>query len=190
MQNITRAGAAVAVAVLMATAVAGCDQSQPARRTADTGKIAEAITADQAAVVADFNARDPVKLAGHDTADFVGMNHGRANIVGAPADLAANQQAVAADPTAHVVVTAPVIEVAAGGDMAIYRATYVFSGQNPATRRPYSESGNYIAGYKPGADGVWKIAWSVISDTGPAAPAAKTPTVTRRPGRRGARPPR
>ncbi|HEY7853197.1 MAG TPA: hypothetical protein VIB82_09500 [Caulobacteraceae bacterium] len=171
MTKITLAGAALAV--LMAAAVGGCDRPQAAKHATDTGKIAEAITADQAQFIADFNAHDADKITSHETADFVGMSHGSANIVGSAADLVANQKAVVADSTMHVAVADPVVEVAEAGDMAVYRASYSFTGHNPKTKKAITETGNYVAGYKPGADGTWKIAWSVISDTAPA-PAPKS----------------
>jgi hypothetical protein len=37
-----------------------------------------------------------------------------------------------------------------------------------------TETGNYLAGYKPQADGSWKQTWSVVSNDAPA-PAAPAP---------------
>lgn len=166
--------AGAAVAALMAASVGACDKAGPAGPAADTGKIAEAVKADVAGLVADFNAHDAAKVAGHSAADVVQMAHGGPNIVGAAADLAANQKAFAGDPSARVTVADPVVDVAASGDMAVYRSTYAFTVTDPKTRKPATENGNYLAGYKRQADGSWKIAWAVVSDTGPApaAPAA------------------
>jgi ketosteroid isomerase-like protein len=168
MTNSMLAG--VAAVALLAAAVGGC-QSPPAKSATDTGKIAEAIKADQAQMVADFNAHDAAKLSGHVAEDFVGMEHGAANVAGSDAELTATKTAFAADPSAHLAVTNGAVEVAAAGDMAIYRAAYAFTGTGPAGK-PIAESGNYVAGYKAGADGDWKIAWSVVSDA--PAPAASS----------------
>ena len=162
--------AGFALALLAAASLAGCNRSEPAKNVVDTGKIAEAITADQAQFITDFNAHDAAKAVSHETDDFVGMVHGSANVVGAAADLADTQKAMAADATAHIVVSDPVITVAASGDMAVYRVSYTFTGHDAKKGKPITETGNYIAGYKPGADGTWKIAWSVVSNTGPPPP--------------------
>jgi len=63
------------------------------------------------------------------------------------------------------------VDVAAAGDMAVYRATYVYTSTDPKTKKPVTETGNWLVGYKPQPDGTWKIVWDVISD----APAASAP---------------
>ena len=163
-----------AVAVLMAASVGACDKMAPAKPAVDAGKIADAVKADEAQLLADVNAHDATKVASHDAADVVQMAHGYPNLVGAAADLAANQKGFAADSTQKVTIANESVDVAASGDMAVYRSTYAFSGADPKTKKPMTENGNYLAGYKLQSDGTWKIAWSVVSDTGspPAAPAA------------------
>lgn len=168
MTNSMRAG--VAAVALLAAAVSGC-QRPAARPATDTGKIAEAVKADQVQLVSDFNAHDAAKFSSHTTDDFVGMEHGAANVVGSDAELSSTKKAFAADPSAHLVVTNGAVEVAASGDMAVYRAAYAFTGTDPSGK-PIAESGNYVAGYKAGADGDWKIVWSVVSDA--PAPAASS----------------
>lgn len=168
--------AGAAMAALMAASLGGCDKTEPAKPAVDTGKIAAAVKADVAQLVVDFNAHDAAKATGHDAADAVLMAHGQANVVGAAADLASSQKAFAADASQHVAVANEAVDVAASGDMAVYRSTYVANAMNPKTKKAMTENGNYLAGYKMEPDGSWKIAWSVVSDTGPApaaTPAAK-----------------
>lgn len=43
------------------------------------------------------------------------------------------------------------------------------------TKKPTTENSNWLMGYKPQSDGSWKITWSTMSDTPPAAPAAPAP---------------
>jgi ketosteroid isomerase-like protein len=172
MTKIQLAGAAMAV--LMATSLGACKPPASAKPAVDTSKIGDAVKADVAQLVADFNAHDATKVAGHDAADVVQMAHGQPNTVGAAADLASNQKGFAGDQNPHVTVANPVVDVAVSGDMAVYRSTYVFTVTDPKTKKVVTENGNYVAGYKQQADGSWKIAWSVISDTGPA-PAAPPP---------------
>ncbi|HEY2177418.1 MAG TPA: nuclear transport factor 2 family protein [Caulobacteraceae bacterium] len=161
---LNRIIAGAAAAALVAGGVSGCSQGHAVKPGANTGKIAETIMADQTQLVADFNAHDAARFASHAAEDFVGMSHGAANVTGSEAELAVTKTAFASDPSAHLAVSNGAVEVAAGGDMAVYRATYAYTGTNPATGKPIAENGNYIAGYKTGADGDWKIAWSVVSD--------------------------
>ena len=38
--------------------------------------------------------------------------------------------------------------------------------------KPVTQKVNFLAGYKPQADGSWKMQWYVVSGTGPAQPVA------------------
>ena len=156
-----------AVAVLMAASLAACGPTKPAATPAavDTAKIATDIKADMADLVAAYNAHDADKSSAHNATDVVQMFHGGPNITGAAAALEENKKQAAADPTFHVTLANEVVDVASAGDMAVYRSSYVVSFTDPKTKKPGAESGNYLAGYKKQADGSWKIAWSVVSDT-------------------------
>ena len=166
----------VAMAALMAASLGACTKPDAgangaAKPAVDTGKIADAVKADEAQLVTDFNAHDATKTASHDATDVVAMAHGQANTVGAAADLAANQKAFAVDSAQHVTTANESVDVANSGDMAVYHSTYVFTATDPKTKKTVTENGNYLAGYKLQSDGSWKIAWSIIADT-PATPAA------------------
>ncbi len=141
--------------------------------TADTAKIADTIKADVAQLVEHFNARDAEKAVSHDAPDYVGMFHGTPNVVGPEQDLALTKVQMA-DPASKLAVSDETVDVASAGDMAVYRATYAYTMTDPATKKPATENGNWLLGYKTQADGSWKIAWGVVSDTGPA-PAAAAP---------------
>lgn len=174
MTRTKLAGAAVAALSLAVLGACNNPAAGPSP-AADTSKIADAIKADQAQLVADFNNHDADKAASHDAADIVAMGHGFPNVTGQAADLAASKKGFADDPTQHVTTDAGSVDVAASGDMAVYRSTYTFTGVNPKTKQAMKESGNYLAGYKKQPDGSWKIAWSVVSDTPPPAPATNAP---------------
>jgi len=155
------------------------ERRNPAKTTADapkadTGKIADAIKADVADGLAAFNARDADKAGAHNAQDVVFMFHGAPNVVGAAANLAGAKQSYAADKTAHVTLSNESVDVPASGEMAVYHSTYDITFTNPTTKKPGTEKGNYLVGYKQQADGTWKIAWAVISDA-PAAPATAAP---------------
>lgn len=163
-----------AMAVLAAALLGACnDETEPAKPPVDTGKIAAAIKADVDQLSNDFNAHDPDRVVGHDAPDVVQMAHGVANTSGTTADLVANRQLFASDRIARVALAGPSVAVAASGDMAVYRSTYVLTFINPKTRKPVTESGNYLAGYRLQPNGAWRMAWSVLSDTGPTPAAAR-----------------
>jgi ketosteroid isomerase-like protein len=167
-----------ALAVGAALSLAACQQPAPppaAAAAVDTAKIADAVKADAQQLVADFNAKDAVKATAHDAPDYVGMFHGAPNVVGPAQDLELTKQQVA-DPAVDLKVSDESVDVAKAGDMAVYRSTYAYSFTDPKTKRPTTETGNWLLGYKAQPDGSWKIAWGVVSDTpapAPAAPAAK-----------------
>lgn len=162
--------AGVAAAALMTVALAACQKPAPAAPAVDTAKAAEAVKADMADLVTAFNAKDVAKAVGHDAPDYVGMMHGMANAVGPAADAEVTKMQVA-DPAAKLVTSDEKVDVAASGDMAVYRATYAYSYTDPKTKKPATETGNWVVGYKS-VDGAWKLAWSIVSDTPAAAPPA------------------
>jgi ketosteroid isomerase-like protein len=131
---------------------------------ADTGKIAAAIRADVDQLVVQFNAHDAVAAVSHDAPGIVIMFHGTPNGVGQAADLAVTKQQVA-DPMAKVTVSDVTVDVAASGDLAVYRATYAYTATDPKTKGPVVEHGNWLIGYRLQADGTWKIIWDIVSDT-------------------------
>jgi ketosteroid isomerase-like protein len=156
---------------LAAAALAACTPAKPA---VDTAKIAEAVKADALQRIADVNAHDAAKVASHDAADAVSMFHGRANAAGPAAIETGFQQSLALTPDLHVVLTDPSVDVAAGGDMAVFRATTTATYTDPKTKAQTTVASNSLSEYKPQADGSWKIVWSVVSDVAPApAPAVK-----------------
>jgi ketosteroid isomerase-like protein len=175
MTRLQFAGAASAV--LMAASLGACNPAAPAKPAVDTGKIADAVKADADQLIGAYNAHDATKVAGHVTSDYVGMFHGMPNTVGSDASNAAAKQTFATIPDLHVTLSDETVDVAASGDMAVYRSTFVTTLTDPKTKKPVTDHGNYLAGYKAQPDGSWKQTWSVVSDTGPppaAAPAAKS----------------
>lgn len=144
----------------------------PAAPAVDPGKIADAVKADVTQLVTELNARDVDKAVSHDTADMVGMFHGTPNVVGPAADKAMTAQMLV-DPAFHLAVSGETVDVADAGDMVVYRATYTMTTTDPKSKKPVIESGNWLVGYKPAERGTWKIAWNVVSDTGPAPAATK-----------------
>jgi len=165
-----------ASAALMAASLCACTPPPKSadKATVDTGKIADAVKADEDQLTADFNAHDLTKAVSHDAPDIVGMFHGQPNIVGPAADTESTKKMFAAMPDAHIAVADEHVDVASAGDMAVYHATYTFTFTDPKTKKPSTETGNIVAGYKPQADGSWKMEWSIGADTPAAAAPAKS----------------
>ena len=124
-------------------------------------------------LVAELNARDAVKTVAHNAPGSVVMFHGAPNI-GPDADLVLTKQMVT-DPALQMALSNETVDVAASGDMAVFRASYTTTATDPKTNKPMTETGNWLAGYKQQSDGSWKIVWSIGADTPPAAPATPAP---------------
>lgn len=154
--------------ILAAGALAAC---QKPAAPADPAKAAEEVKADVTQMVAEFNAKDVDKAVAHDASDFVGFFHGAPNIIGPEADRALTKEQVAN--LVSLVISDQTVDVAKSADMAVHRATYAYTVNDPATGKQVTEHGNWLLGYKK-ENGAWKIAWNVVSDTPPpaAAPAA------------------
>jgi ketosteroid isomerase-like protein len=166
MTKVYAAGAALA---LTAGLLGACSGAQPAKPAVDVGKITEAVKADANQMIADFNAHDAAKAVSHDDPGIVGMFHGFPNTVGPDADLTNTKQLFADNPNAKITLANESVDVAASGDMAVFHSTYTYDYTDPKTKKPGSESGNFLIGYKPQPDGSWKIAWNIGADTPPAA---------------------
>lgn len=151
-------GGATAVLALTGCATKGA--------AVDAGAVRDAVLADAHRHIASFNAHDADQAVSHELPDYVGMFHGAPNTIGVAADLATTRAEIA-DPAARVVLSDESVDVAAAGDMAIFRSTYAFTFTDPKTRKTGVEHGNWIVGYKA-KDGAMKMAWGVVSDTGPA----------------------
>lgn len=148
-----------------------CGAQQSSAPAADNSAIADAVKGQATALVAAFNAHDAEKAVSFDAPDYIGMFHGAPNVVGPEADLVLTKQQVA-DPAAKVTVSDEDVSVAQAGDRALWRSTYAFTYTDPKTKQPTTENGNWLIGWRKQADGSWKAAWGVVSDTGPAQPAA------------------
>lgn len=158
------------LAATSCSGAAGCVFA--AKSTLDTRKIADAVKADAAQYVLDFNAHDAVRAAGHDAPDVLVMEGGSPNVSGATADLAGFKKGFASDPTSKIALIDEAVDLAASGDMAIYRAIFVHSWTRVNT--PVTRKINFLAVYKPQVDGSWKIQSYVLSGMEPAQPVVAT----------------
>jgi ketosteroid isomerase-like protein len=164
----TKIPATFILAALLSAGASGPAAAAPP--TPGAGKIVEAIKADAAQLARDINAHNAIKAASHDAPDVVVMASGEPNLTGRSADAAGFKKSMASDPTWKVALINETVDVAASGDVAVYRSTYRESGTRAA--RPNTHNINFLAGYRRQVDGPWKIAWYIVSPTGPSRPAA------------------
>jgi ketosteroid isomerase-like protein len=146
--------------IVLSTALLAC--AVPAQATTPSGaRIAAAIRTDVAQLVAGINAHDPVRATMFDAPDIVSIEAGRPPSVGAAADRQGLGMAFQHSPGWRVRLIDEVVDVAASGDMAVYRGTYWQDSDNNG--QAMTERVNFLAGFRKERDGSWKITWSVVA---------------------------
>jgi ketosteroid isomerase-like protein len=123
--------------------------------------IAARIKGDVAEIVDGINTKDIAKATKFDAPDLVSMESGREPSVGAKADHDGLSMTFKYAPSWHLTLIDETVDVARAGDMAVYRGTYAEDSMRDGV--PYTHKGNYIAGFRRDADGMWRIHWSAIA---------------------------
>ncbi|HXV00122.1 MAG TPA: DUF4440 domain-containing protein [Caulobacteraceae bacterium] len=144
---------------LAAASLGGHVQAAPA---ADTARIAREIRADVAQAIAGINAHDAVRATAFDAPDVVVIATRQPNTTGITADRAGFRKGFASDRAWRVAMISESVDVAAAGDMAVYRSVYRQDGTH--AHAPTSQKVNFIAGFRRQPDSSWKMAWYVVSD--------------------------
>jgi ketosteroid isomerase-like protein len=155
---------AACVSALLLTGCSAPPQPAPATAAPDPAKVEAEVKAAIKTQVDAYAARDPAKAISIAAPGLVTMFHGEPNVVG----LAANRpvmQAQMSDPAMELKVSDETVDVAASGDLAVYHATYRFTFTNPATKRPATEAGNWIAVFRRQPDGAMKMIRDIVADT-------------------------
>jgi ketosteroid isomerase-like protein len=80
---------------------------------------------------------------------------------GAKADHDSLSMAFKYAPSWHLSLVDETVDVAKAGDMAVYRGTYDEDSMRDGAA--YTHRGNYLAGFRRDADGMWRVHWSVVS---------------------------
>ncbi|HEY1561610.1 MAG TPA: DUF4440 domain-containing protein [Caulobacteraceae bacterium] len=124
-------------------------------------KAAAEVEAAVAATVAGINAHDPVRATAFETDDVVFIQPGQPNSLGRAGDRAGFKKGFAADPGWRVSLIEEHVDVAASGDLAIYRSVYNEDGTEGGV--PMTHKVNFIAAFKRQANGSWKMPWYVVS---------------------------
>lgn len=114
-----------------------------------------------AEIIAGINAKDINKATKYDAPDLVSMESGRPPSSGIKADHDGLSMAFKYSPDWHLTLVDETVDVAKGGDMAVYRGTYTEESTHDGV--PFTHTGNYVAGFRLDPDGVWRVHWSVIA---------------------------
>jgi ketosteroid isomerase-like protein len=166
-----------ALAGFAIAALAGCSPGSPpgspgTATSADPGKVVAEVKAAIKTQVDAYAARDAATAASIAAPDMLGMFHGEPNVIGQQATLDQIKEQMA-DPALKLSVSDESVDVAASGDLAVYRATYHFTFTDPTTKRPATELGNWVAVFTRQANGTMKMSKDMVLDM--PAPANGTP---------------
>jgi ketosteroid isomerase-like protein len=141
-------------------AIGLCVAFEPAK-AASPSSIDRKIRSEVAEIVAGINSKDIDKATKYDAPDLVSMESGRAPSIGTKAEHDGLSMAFKYSPDWHLTMIDETVDVAKGGDMAVYRGTY--AEDSTRDRMPFTHTGNYVAGFMLDPDGVWRAHWSVVS---------------------------
>ena len=122
--------------------------------------IASRIKAEVADEIAGINTHDPARATAHEAKDTISMENGRPPVVGKAVYEQGLAMVFKREPAWRLRLIDESVDVAKAGDMAIYRSTY----REDSARNgvPFTHIGNYVAGFKRDADGLWRVHWSVV----------------------------
>lgn len=144
----------LSVVILLGAAWAsGRAEANPSTESKIRSEIAE--------IVAGINAKDIDKATKYDAPDLFSMESGRTPAVGAKADHDGLSTAFKYAPSWHLTMIDETVDVSKSGDMAVYRGTYAEDSTRDGV--PFTQTGNYVAGFRYDPDGVWRVHWSVIA---------------------------
>jgi ketosteroid isomerase-like protein len=142
----------------LALAAAALGGQAVAAAPADAARIAREIKSEVAQQAAGINAHDPVRATAFEAPDVLVMQSGSPNLTGVAADRADFK---GLNPTMRITMVQQSVDVAAAGDMAVYRS--IFRRDLTRSGAAWTGTANFVAGFKRQADGSWKIAWYVLS---------------------------
>jgi uncharacterized protein (TIGR02246 family) len=146
----------IAVATGLAlVALAGCSTAPPPAPAVDTATEAAKIRDMESTEMKDIAAKDVDKVMNFYADDATLMTPGAPAAKGKD-EIRKAFAGMAADPNFKLDFSAQRIEVGKGGDVAFSQGTYTLTMTDAKTKKPMTEKGSYVTGYKKQADGNWK----------------------------------
>lgn len=119
-------------------------------------------------MVAGINAHDPDKATAYDAPNVVAQEAGSPTMNGKAADRAGFKMAFGYAPSWRISLIEDSVDVAAAGDMAVYRGSYNEDSVDKGAPRTHVT--RLIAEFRRQPDGSWTMPWYVVSPTGPSHP--------------------
>lgn len=134
--------------------LAGCNATPPAPTVdvaAEEAKVRDAEATD----IKSWAAKDVEKILAFYADDATLMTPGMAAMKGKDA-MRPVLKGLLADPNLKLEFSAQRVEVGKSGDVAFSQGTYQMVVTDPKTKKPVTDKGSYVTGYKKQADGSWK----------------------------------
>ncbi|HUI79568.1 MAG TPA: SgcJ/EcaC family oxidoreductase [Bryobacteraceae bacterium] len=147
---------AVVPGTFLLLALAACNTAPPAAPavdlSAEEGKIRDTETAQ---MKQGWGAKDIDKILAFYADDATLMTPGMAAMKGKDS-MRSMLKTLVADPNLKLEFAAQRVEVSKSGDVAFSQGTYTMVVTDPRTKKPVTDKGSYVTGYKKQADGSWK----------------------------------
>jgi uncharacterized protein (TIGR02246 family) len=144
-------GFLIGVCLLSLAGCASAPQAPAADAAAEEAKIRQA----EAANLKNWAAKDAEGLLGFYADDATLMTPGMPAMKGKDAMRPA-LKTMLADPNLKMDFSAQRVEIAKSGDVAFSQGTYTMTMTDPKTKKPTTDKGSYVTGYKKQVDGNWK----------------------------------
>lgn len=158
---------ALCSAVVLASAMTGCNQAPPDTHDADV----KAINDLEAQWNKDYAARDGDKIESYYAADAVLMAPGEPAMNGREA-IHAGIKEMLSDQALTLQFQPTRVDVAKSGDLAYTWGKYQMTMTDPATKKTMNDHGGYVTTYRKQEDGRWKAVADIATSEVPPAPPA------------------
>ena len=147
----------IAIATAALAGLSGCDQgAQPGKSQAtDAASVEKTLRGIEAQWNKDYDARNIDAVMAHYADDAALANPGMALAAASQSRRSAITQFLA-DPNMNIDFASDRVQVAKSGDLAYTRGHFTMQATDPATKRPRTETGNYLTVWQKQSDGSWK----------------------------------
>src|ERR1035437_8767084 len=163
-----KAFAALCGTAMIALMVTACNQAPPNTHDADV----KALNDTEARWNADYESKDPEKVAAYYADDAVLMGPGMPASTGKDAIRTTIKQMLTA-PALSLKFRPSRVDVDKSGELGYTQGSYTMVMTNPATKRAINDHGTYVTVYRKQADGKWRaVADIATSEMPPSAPAS------------------
>jgi uncharacterized protein (TIGR02246 family) len=140
---------------LLLMVLAGCSTAPPPAATVDLAAEEAKIREAEATQMKNWNAKDVEKILTFYADDATLMTPGMPAMKNQDARRSM-LKTLTADPNLKLEFSPQRVEVAKSGDVAFSQGTYTMVVTDPKTKKPVTDKGSYVTGYKKQADGSWK----------------------------------